>query len=48
MTSYPQFAAGTKVRDIYGVVHTVLLQRGCQVFFVNGGYAHPTKVWSTK
>jgi hypothetical protein len=42
---YPQFRAGETVRDCHGRAHTVLFQRGCQVFFEDGGWAHPTKVW---
>ena len=42
---YPEFTSGQKVRDIFGKTHVVLAQNGCQVFFEDGGYAHPTKIW---
>jgi hypothetical protein len=40
------FFAGQRVKDIFGVRHTVLFQRGCQVFFTNGDWAHPAKVFA--
>ena len=44
--SYPEFRPGQRVRDIYGVEHTVLRQEGCQVFMrERSGWWHPTKVW---
>jgi hypothetical protein len=43
---YPRFNSGDLVRDVFGKAHRVLFQRGCQVFFVEGGWCHPTKCWA--
>jgi hypothetical protein len=42
---HPQFAAGQRVRDLFGRVHVVAEQIGCAVFVEGGGWFHPTKVF---
>jgi hypothetical protein len=38
------FRRGDLVKDNYGKLHTVREHRGPQVFFQDGGYAHPSKL----
>jgi len=45
---YPEFTKGEKVIDRYGSRHTVLVQRGCQVFTTDGGWIHPSNLGRTK
>jgi hypothetical protein len=42
---YPQFNRGAKVVDCFGKGHEVLSQCGCQVFFYDGDWAHPSRIW---
>jgi len=45
---YPEFTEGEKVADRYGKRHTVLVQRGCQVFTTDGGWIHPSNLRRAK